>query len=144
MTSADIAPPDSSGNKRFFYTDPLAAAWMAQQFGMRFDDDALLRLDKIGDRYNPSASIVCSPEELAKSCANDYVFKAYVHPDSLTLLELQVGDLVTIQDITSIYTKEDFELDQQAENEGLKDDFSPYKIILRNGIPFMWPESEAA
>lgn len=112
---------------RYYYTDPLAAAWMAEYFGMRFIGDEGQDLD------------------LADGCGfwrgGTYYFYdneklIYIHPDSVHLLEPQEGDLLWV-----------------ATPEGLAAEFhqspSPYggnqeviETIQRNGKAFHWPEQE--
>src|SRR5579863_1248979 len=65
----------TSMTKRFFYKDPLAAAWMTAKFGMEF-------IDLITGRIEPS------------DIGTALYTRGYVHPDSLHLLEPREGDLV--------------------------------------------------
>lgn len=67
--------------KSYFYTDPLAAAWMAKHFGMQFDSC-------------PSNSHF-TPEGAPLSF---YPSQYIVHPDSLHLLEPQPDDIVLVND----------------------------------------------
>src|SRR4051794_7466770 len=67
------SPPVS---RRYFYTDPLAAAWMARHFGMR---------------YQALPSHITSYDFIEGSLDGGdgpYI----IHPDSLHLLEPQIGD----------------------------------------------------
>ena len=110
---------------RYYYTDPLAAAWMAQKFGMRF----LIN----GSEFT---------QEIAREPSNDWgMANLYIHPGSLALLEPQVDDLVTVnggQD-AHIAFHQDF-------IDALKANYTrfagPIRIIQRNDIAFMWPEVE--
>jgi hypothetical protein len=73
----------TSPSFRCFYTDPLAAAWMAKHFGMRLlypNDNDVLK----GELYYG----------LLKDAEGepDVFSRLYVHSDSLRLLEPQVGD----------------------------------------------------
>lgn len=108
---------------RHFYRDPLAAAWMAKHFGMRFSGwDAEYVLSDffcLDDGYEISE----------RECSY------YIHPDSLHLLEPKDGDLL--------------EWDYGAGVVGYKGGCGEGQfgdrvrsIIQRNGIPFMWPETE--
>lgn len=99
--------------KRYFYTDPLAADWMVKHFGMEFEHRGIRDENSI------------------------YI----IHPDSLHLLEPQVGDLVTVNDAQDAHIAfhQDF-IDALKANYTL---FShPVRSIQRNAILFMWPESE--
>lgn len=64
--------------KRYYYTDPLAAAWMAREFGMRFDSSTTTFLP------------VWSAKALVGSIEGKY--KGYIHPDSEHLLEPMAGE----------------------------------------------------
>jgi hypothetical protein len=64
---------------RHFYTDPLAAAWMAKHFGIEF---RYWRWNDLSFQFTP---VNARAVELDSS-------KLYIHPDSLHLLEPQVGD----------------------------------------------------
>lgn len=114
---------------RYFYTDPLAAAWMAKHFGMEFEE----RPDIIS-----GYSIVYCAEE----------FKAtppyYIHPDSLYLLKPNEGD---------IFIRWTERHDDPTDWRAMHYDNSntrywvtnrPSKIIYRNGVSFMWPENDVS
>lgn len=72
--------PAPSPQVRYLYTDPLAAAWMAKQFGMRFCDRTGFSVSA-----DPSMWYMADRHHIAGSL--------YVHPDSLHLLEPQQDDL---------------------------------------------------
>lgn len=97
---------------KYFYTTPLAAAWMANYFGMRFSPEL--------DGYN----------SLINHLKNS-VEKFYIKSHSLELLKPQSGDLwIPYPDAI---------VEEYNGNAVYRND---YKIIQRNGIPFMWPENE--
>lgn len=123
---------------RYFYTDPLAAAWMARHFGMTFDAPIQPVI-----KYDGTPSMQITPK-----CF-------YLHVDSLRLLEPRVGDLV--------YTRAEMKMRRIDERKTGCDDYhlwradhvwpQPFpdedetvtmKIVQRDGKPFHWPESEAA
>lgn len=119
---------------KYFYNDPLAAAWMAKHFGMRFnficEDEGIL--------YRPTNS------DFIDSVCGIWERIAYIHPDSLHLLEPHMGDYIIehaqTHDVFLIddagYGKSCTLLEAQAWiKEG-------DRIIQRNGMAFMWPESE--
>jgi hypothetical protein len=136
--------------QRFFYTDPLAAAWMAKHFGMDFVAKWRAR-----GRTNAVLRIAGSADRLFE-----------IHPDSLHLLEPQVGDVYynscngSYHEVTEKgppklipgsceipwqyagCKPDDITLETASMwwNAGNTTD----SIIRRNGIAFMWPESEAA
>lgn len=73
--------------KRFFYADPLAAAWMAKHHTMRFT-----YLGIISERaYEAGLSAIESHISLKHLQILDGRF--YVHPASLPLLEPCGGDI---------------------------------------------------
>lgn len=108
---------------RYFYTDPLAANWMMKHFGMRMQ-----HLASDGVKYQD----VTWPDEWFVHWHS----KMYIHPDSLHILEPQNGDI----GINSINSPGEFEIDGFRDRESI--DVGECKIILRNNISFMWPESE--
>lgn len=69
--------------KRYYYTDPLAAAWMAKHFGMVFDRWTE-GLGKWTGRLSGSDTL-----QDFEDCT-----QLFIHPDSLHLLEPRAGDLV--------------------------------------------------
>lgn len=99
---------------RYFYTNPLAAAWMAKHFGMRFFCDKFEPFE-----YEGTDDILQDMGEDDKAC---------IHPDSLHLLEPMVGDLV-FNGGRGYYIKQGTCLLR-------------HKVIQRDGKPFFWPESE--
>jgi hypothetical protein len=99
--------------KRFFYTDLLAAAWMAKHFGMRFWS---------GDHEIHLLPFVDSQKK----------GRWLLHPDSLLLLEPRAGDLLTGRNRKVFMIYEGGESLPHA------------RVVERNGIAFMWPESERA
>lgn len=103
---------------RYFYTDPLAAAWMAENFGMLF--------------------IPSDENEEKVTVFGKFVFpcRAYIHPDSLHLLEPQTGDACSypVTDPNYFFKYEP--------SHPIADSDMDAKIIQRNGLPFMWPEKE--
>lgn len=103
---------------KYYYTDPLAAAWMAKHFGMQFSFDGGMKYEEIWN-----LSIDSEPP-------------FYIHPDSLHLLEQQVGDAVQISTGTCWKLHDTQNL---AESER----YPSLRIIQRNGVVFMWPETEA-
>lgn len=115
---------------KYYYTDPLAAAWMAKHHKMRF-------LNRVGDEiFYRNMQDMMDLERM----------KFYIHQDSLHLLNLQVGDMVK----SKLGKHADTIIDSQdgipvmttidaAEEILLNED---EVIIQRSGIPFMWPESE--
>jgi hypothetical protein len=121
--------------KRYFYTDPLAAAWMAKHFGMRFISwDSGKEYEEFMPIYNAGSPIEKIRED------QRYV----VHPDSLPLLEPMVGDLIYITEskIGTLTRQNGDHLKLFTGDWLIKPDH--VSIIRRDGKPFFWPESEEA
>jgi hypothetical protein len=117
--------------QRFFYADPLAAAWMSKHFGMTFIND-------LPDDRGWSFQIV-SVREISLSNEMTFVLSSvtagnrfYVHPKSLHLLEPQDGDLVVTKTWGHL----------QNYDERIKVPIT--RIMQRGGVFFMWPESETS
>lgn len=113
-----------NANTRYFYDCPLKATYMAKYFGFNFEtsivDKSLDILDQI-----------------------DSVQKFYLHPDSLHLLEAQVGDVFFNKEsngvaLISVLAKAML----TSENEEIMKAKNDIKIIQRNGVAFIWPEIE--
>ena len=122
--------------ERYFYTDPLAAAWMAKHFGMRF------RPDCYSDRALPEG------EDITRFAHPRFGGRFYVHPDSLPLLQPQLGDLIShlgvrawridrVEETT--YTHVAFGV-ERLDRFTFKSDCP--QIIQRKRLAFHWPESE--
>lgn len=121
--------------KRYFYTEPLAAAWMVKHFGMKFESC-----------QNNGVSADYWPLTIA---GHDESQRYYIHPDSLPLLEPQVGDwgrgpyagevIGVSESLITIHV---------PERHNGKSHFcqprSEFKVTSRNGVAFMWPEGEVA
>jgi hypothetical protein len=129
-----------------YYTDPLKAAWMMREHGLKF----LVR--------NPDMKVVfpTNPEfidiqdwtwlfwvEGQDTPEIDYS-PMFIHPESLPLLEPMEGDMVHhpsgrigyVQDVDG----EDVSIDVNGGDWGCKSIYAP--IIQRNGKAFFMPESE--
>ena len=130
--SAEGASPKSP---RYFYTDPLAAAWMAKHFGLEF-------LVKQGNGFRR----LRDSEYLTAAHIKRSV-RYFVADDSLHLLEPRKGDLVTCIGVAGwmidrihgriYYTHNAAGLECSGKIEEAT-------IIQRNGIAFHSPDREAA
>jgi hypothetical protein len=144
---------DDMTGKRYFYTDPLAAAWMSKHFGM---ETYIGHLPDNYDAYGPSNW---------HHCVDDYRYRQeklrqppplfYVHPDSLKLLEPQTGDLVEDTGLKGVWPVYGtvavfvFPIESADAAIGVNSWCTPAKtsamrIVRRNGIAFHMPESEEA
>ena len=125
---------------RYFYTDPLAAAWMAKRFGMRFAE-----WEGRSVRHASSSLPLRDHEAIVVWALGQEKPRFEVHTDSLHLLEPDLEDILYHENACWRVT--------QCEGDGLwvsrpeairalmKDGA---KIIQRDGKPFFWPESKAA
>ncbi len=125
---------------KYFYTDPLAAAWMAKHHRMTMTAQLpshtahYLATQKLGNELHLIQDYLVSE-------ANG---PWHIHPDSLHLLKPQSGDLVyACPEDSGEGTFWRYEL-WGGDHVACSDYWSIDKIIQRNGVAFMWPESNAA
>lgn len=126
--------------KRYYYTCPLQAAYMAKEFGMIFftPED-----EEYNEEIYADGNVECAFEF-------DGVERLYIHPDSVHMLEPKTGDV-----ITSLVTEYGYVVPSRIAEiqngnlyskscDGRK--WIPYggksRIIQRNAKPFFWPEVE--
>lgn len=116
---------------RYFYTDALAAAWMSEHHNMKIQSTEFSKLD---DKHQGSEIVYWTSE-----CAIEGPY--YIHADSIDILDLCVGDLISInngESATLIASEE-----MLAQVQAMKHQFVCAPIIIqRNGKAFHWPESE--
>jgi hypothetical protein len=147
----------ASPSCRYFYTDPLAAAWMAKYFGIKImlndpDRGPELKAEEI------AAYITAE----AEGDTSDRDTRYYIHTDSLHLLEPRIGDLYynscngSYHEVTEKGSnppggrvvvenweckEDDIDLSTATMwwNYGKTHD----RIIQRKDKPFFWPERQA-
>ncbi len=135
--------------KRYYYTDPLAAAWMAKHHDMIYDfADAPFdphpwnmpgqyvethANKELVMRYGVEKEIV-TPE---LRWANH---KYYVYEDSLHMLDGQDADRGI--DARGLLVFMEYGNWEYVDSTQSRSPAEPVKIILRNGKAFMWPEVE--
>lgn len=128
---------------RYYYTDPLAAAWMAKQYGMQFEPR-----EKSWNKIEHWTSLIAELEDCHSIEEDRARGKYYIHPDSLPLLEPNIGDLVIFLNARTTHIVSDvcsFASGYKTISVQDKDNnFYPeeLKIIQRNNIAFIWPERE--
>lgn len=130
----------ASPSFHYFYTDPLAAAWMSKHFRMRF------RIKSAEEGTFQEAYIEAYANHIHWSPVGwmgcDQRF--YIHPDSLYLLEPRLGDIGEPV-LDSVFGH--FDAVRLSTAHELAETISPLpkfsRIIQRNGVAFMWPEREA-
>lgn len=71
--------------KKYYYTDPLAAAWMAKHFGMKFVYE---------DEFQERNNIGILGEDNNFNTTISYRNKYFIHPDSLPILEPRDEDFI--------------------------------------------------
>ena len=111
-------------SRRYFYTDPLAAAWMAKRFEMRF-----LNLKEIIQDVDGDIVLLCLP----KFVSDCRLTKQYVvHPGSLYLLEPLAGDVAQHPMNGNCHVLCGTSCFQWFRDASMR-------IIQRNGVAFHWP-----
>lgn len=127
---------------RYYYTDPLAAAWMAKHHGMKLQ--SLAR--DTNDPYWDIVFIGGSPFRQGQLIKVADSGPFYIHPDSRALLRVREKDMITYggraATIIGVYENNDVLVYGETVFARSVED-SLIRIIQRNGIPFMWPESTA-
>jgi len=125
--------------KRYYYTDPLAAAWMAKHHDMGFE----VAINTVNSMLEimPASMAFAHPAYLP----NPYflfqdVKKIYIHSDSLHFLDGQDADRgIDARGLLVFMEYGNFEYVDSTQSHSPAE---PVKIILRNGKAFMWPEVE--
>lgn len=123
-------------NMKYYYDDPLAAAYMAKHFGMKFElimygvDTKETIHHAIGDEMFFWKNINLDTEKFG--------LRYCIHPDSLHLLGPQTGDLLEFRDDGHDLTC--YRIREEGDWK-ISDGWFIKSITQRNGIPFMWPEA---
>ena len=133
--------------KRYYFTDPVAAAWMAKHFGMRIG----AWRSGCFTEWPHWTFCLGDPEDSAQS--GNMGFRPYggpihVHPESEILLEPQVGDCIEFpaavpeHRFASVRDNEDDMTKLHLSFARYKASTGCVKVIQRDNKPFFWPESE--
>lgn len=112
-----MSASDTNSQYRYFYTDPLAAAWMAKHFGMRF--------------HNANNGAEITEQAVMRHAATGNECRIHIRPDSLHLLEPLIGDRMQYKDHAP------YVFNGGQNIGGILD-----PIIQRDGKPFHFPERE--
>ena len=112
---------------KYYYTDALAASWMADKFGMK------LKTPRGQNMYYDGRSF-----RTEKDCGVYGGGKHYIHHDSLHILYPQLGDVVHTAGMHPYKEIVIVELRDYLKRSG------GFKIIQRKGMAFIWPEKEDA
>ncbi len=121
--------------KKLYYTDPLAAAYMAREFGVKYENCTF-------------DTKITSFREISKGLIKgreiDWFDRYYIHPDSYHIFEPQGIDLI------EVITPENYPhhalqvhlMYYRGRGYRAIQDNESVKIIQRNNKPFFWPEEE--
>jgi hypothetical protein len=141
--------------EKYFYRDPLAAAWMAKHFGMQYTE----KLKTFGktDWQDPECYLAGLPRS-GKTVWSRCNY--YIHPASYPILEPKLKDKIgnnneswlVISDEEYAKFEDDFKHGefmalmsvQLISISDAKQLINSGKAVIekRNGIAFMWPEKE--
>jgi hypothetical protein len=132
MTQPNTSP-------RFFFTNPLAAAWMALHHDFDYDQTII---------YSTGTEIASNDEgkEIGRKCVGllewpweDGPRRFYLRDDCFDLLEPRVGDLgINAMGFTVTFHHGDWHWGTHV----MPKNHGSVKIIQRNGIAFHSPERE--
>lgn len=113
--------------KKLYYADPLAADYMAREFGVDYNTTRGI----LGDDNNYNTVI-------------SYHAKYYVRPDSYHIFEPKEDDLVDCTRWRNCPEQARQGWAELDEDDVLRDieDLQIHKIIQRDNKPFFWPNSE--
>ena len=117
---------------RLYYDDPLAAAWMAKHFGVRFPIERGTNTPNAGGCY--STTTLCTHDTWKRTGGQNTPDRYYVHADSLHLLKPQLGDVIYAADDGARCVNRVFTLEMAEEWIGWGN-----RIIQRGNKPFHWP-----
>lgn len=126
---------------KYYYTDPLKAAWMSQAFDAKY---LVARIAvRGGDDAIVAVHLPLSISELLSNIDNKKDDNYLLHPDCHEMLKPQVGDLLKIGHETwavchilngKRYIYSDYgDIEDEAQ-------INAYPIIQRNGNAFFMPE----
>ncbi len=123
---------------RWFYPDPLQAAWMAKHFGMRLQNAARFDLE-----YHHPFGFTADD---AMTNIGDVLDRLYLHPDSVPLLSPRPGDVFTDglgKPCRCAGVRNDRVMSEGV--EGVEYEWvENVRVIERDGKPFFWPDGEPA
>ena len=109
---------------KHYYDCPIKAAYQAKYFGMNFKSPRGQNLHFDGGRD------FCTE----KDCGIYSGERHYIHPDSLEVLEPMMDDV--IEDGDGDYQEINYDHELFIIRHGFR------KIIQRDSLPFLWPETE--
>lgn len=104
---------------KYYYTDPLVAAWMAKHWEMRFIVD--------GEMHDWATEISMPMAEY------------HIHPDSLILLEGKRNDIRILKDNSKLNLVDMVQRTSEYDGPAIDDE---WPIIYRDGKHFFWPQHD--
>ncbi len=135
-----------------FYKDPLAAAYMAREFGVTYLDK---ETSKDGAEYKVNYALMMEGDDLSRPLS-----RYDIHPDSLPIFEPKKGDKICRIDSHTgkgVWDEVEQRVEPQDEDYPSPSVTGSYievdsgecwpieavtNIFQRNGRPFFWPEIE--
>lgn len=145
--------------RRYYYTDPIAAAYMHMEYNVAIEAE-----NNCNSPFRVPIKDWCVIDGIASEArflelgvrsdlfkGNTWVsastsHKFYIHPDSLHILEPQVGDVIETYDKRTSIPKVGGALKRVRGVNFAEHLFAAQgvngRIIQRNGKPFFWPECE--
>lgn len=146
---------------KYYYTDPLKAAWMWQEYSFKFmrknpfvaseaQKEALMMIGREWTQYVDCENNFDGFFVADSHCGDDIEAaedEYYIHPDCHEMLKPQIGDLMNINDdfrYLSTDHKGEKCIYEAYDYTDLKDvtEINTYPIIQRNGKAFFMPEVE--
>ena len=117
--------------RKLYYNCPIEAAYMAKNFGARFKDEEFLYYahSLIGDYFD------------FNYFNQNHPYKNYIHPNSLSIFEPQVGDTLKGSPFGVVSVNGTRQMSAEAQlaiNEAVGNTI----IIQRNNKPFIMPQEE--
>jgi hypothetical protein len=128
--------------KQYFYTDPLAAAWMAKHFGMEFLDE----------ETNPDLPYKVTYDLMIEGGDLYRPLRQYIiHTGSMHLLEARIGDVwqetthagVVTAGVVLAVDRNVITVRVPERHNGKHHFCCPTSlglVIQRDGLPFFWPD----
>jgi hypothetical protein len=129
-----------------FHTDPLQAAYMARDYGVKFERDITTFSEARRKGFIQKFGKFYTPEQLAGHAGSNKASRKdryYVHPDSYSIYEPQVGDGFSYKQKaygvmfcdTIKYIDSEYEVEGYCATVDIKE----LKTIQRNNKPFFTP-----
>ncbi len=112
---------------KYYYTDPLKAAWMSHKFNMQI------------------LSCIGAPLRVEGIVSLGFNEKFYIHSDCYNMLTAQIGDIITDSNnktFGEMVCRDTIAVPERHNGKNFYVLNDAIKIIQRNGIAFFEPEVE--